>query len=301
MTEIAEFDPAKHVDRTNEQESFRALLDLSQEARVITIRADGGMGKSSLLKRFRLICQNWVPRIPCALIDLKLIKEPSQFIFKARKRLEPARFQRFDELERSLADDDFTPFGASAASGLATVEEQTGGTLIGRADRVVQFENVPSVEYHETERRPLTAGQQAIAYRVMTQTFFEELAEACSSQAAVFLIDTYEQSSADIQDWLQSTLLRMHVFEERCVGLIVVVAGQRVPDFSLLPRDWHARFVRPFDSLSELELEDVEELFRVSESEPEPAFVQAVFTAMRKKGMNLFAAQQWVQRFKAVG
>jgi hypothetical protein len=289
-----ELHPKHHYDREEEKDLFKDLLQLADDARVLTIRGRGGMGKSSLLKWFAYHCLWSDDVLACSLTSLSENTDHTPYGLISTIRSEPLfeklRFARYDELDRARTDSDFRPFRSrGSASGVANTGQVFGGVVAGVAERVV----AGNVQNYNEAPRTWTSAQESTARRVLVDAFFEDLGELTSEKAIVIMLDAFEQCHDPLRSWVRDRLLREHVFgkEERCHGLIVVLAGHDLPEISELPEHVHSRYVRSIDSLSTLEAEQVSDFLRLYQFEPTEKVLEFIQQALAL-GVTILAALQ---------
>jgi hypothetical protein len=113
------FDPRKFIDREFEQELFADLLLLQDDARILAIRDEGGMGKSHLLEKFQHRCLTNKPeRIPISLVKLDQLPDDSPLALIKLIVQHLARFEvacpRFTHYDSARVSADFMSIRASA-------------------------------------------------------------------------------------------------------------------------------------------------------------------------------------------
>src|SRR5262245_2873017 len=92
----------KYVTRTSELALFESVLQRTDGARILSIQADSGTGKSILLRQFRRHCRTHPDRIPISLIDFKDFRDgsPLALVRLIMKNLSNLEFASFVQLER---------------------------------------------------------------------------------------------------------------------------------------------------------------------------------------------------------
>jgi hypothetical protein len=270
-SEVA-FDPGTFINREAEQELFEELLAFQDDARVLTILAPAGMGKSILLKKFRHNCK-WFhdPPILTSLVPLDQLSEQTPFTlitkvendlikFADEVGLE-VRFPRFERLNDALRAKDFVPFLTIRDRRLHDIgiKSRTEGTSAGSSES-------------------WSAAKDDIARRECIKAFCEELYQIASAQPVIVLLDSWERSDSDLQEWILARVVRPLCFdlENRPAKFGLVLAGRELPDFRqrvggeaynrlvksvMSLRLWEERHVRAF-----LQAHGYEDLIHVNEA-----------------------------------
>jgi hypothetical protein len=283
----------KLVDRVEEQAKFYRLIELDDEARLLTLEDGGGQGKSSLLKSLKRDC---VARpTPVSLIALDGLQEhtPLAFVKALREDLRDfdLPFTEFDALEaerfRRTPPADLSTYTGTVDASNATVHP--GGIVGGLVY------NAPE----DADARWLTADELEILGRKMIQTFFGELAQYCDQELVVVLVDGFEACGETLEEWLLNYFLNWYCFQldRRPQRLAVVVAGRRTPDLSFLGEDRYGRLVVPIPALSPLEAEHVRELYTSRGVEPTPEEVVSLGNRLQQ-GLSVKVALQIIDLIK---
>jgi len=95
----------------------------------------------------------------------------------------------------------------------------------------------------EDSRLSLTHESDVERRNILTRTFFDDLTRL--DQIVVLILDTYEAASDEVKHWLSSFVLS-RVRGRR--NLILVIAGQRVPELDVEIEEWSLRHdMEPLD------------------------------------------------------
>jgi hypothetical protein len=221
------FAPERFIDREAEQELFEELLKFQDDSRLLTIRDEGGRGKSSLLKMLTYRC-GWQhdPPILASLVALDQMSDHTPFtlIMEIEKELAKSahvfgvdsRFIRFHTLNEARVSRDFTPFRTHTLSDL---------TLQGASDDILS----------PLSNENWSAEKEEIARRACVEAFLEDLRRLCDTQPVVALMDSWERSNPILQEWIINRIVLPLCFDSdnRPDKFILVLAGRELPDFKL--------------------------------------------------------------------
>ncbi|MFN8494155.1 MAG: hypothetical protein U0350_41535 [Caldilineaceae bacterium] len=260
------FDPQKFIDREFEQELFEELLQLKDQARILAIRDEGGMGKSQLLQKFQYRCRTaGRPRIPVGLVDLKQLPDPSPLglVQQIEKELTAfLKFPTFTQLETARRAYDFTTIRGAVdlrSANLHQAEMRVAGVMTNVAQAELITVNTATIT-------AFTPDQQATARDLCVQAFLDDLMAHCRQQLVVILLDSFEYCQGDLQAWLLDYFLEPHCFDlaRRPANLLVVLAGRELPNFE---QHWSldecAQLVKSVRALGKWQATHVEECLRV--------------------------------------
>ncbi|MEH1952169.1 hypothetical protein [Nostoc sp.] len=194
------------ANRTQELLLFNRMVEGSVANRVLLIKAESGLGKTSLLIRFKhtLSTKNTL----CVEMDLKSAQRGISYVFS--------------RIRKVLGEQHFPCLNAAVERYLRSGIEVSDTTIIGKDN---QFSVVLSNVDESTRNFRLTELREA---------FFHDLQRI--PQKLVFLFDTYEKAPQELADWLEGEFLADVVDTPK---LIVVIAGQRIPQATIEWMDLH--------------------------------------------------------------
>ncbi|HMQ33874.1 MAG TPA: hypothetical protein PKD53_24285 [Chloroflexaceae bacterium] len=292
------------VDRLEEIRKFRSSLEGTSGRRIILVTAGPGMGKSWLLRRF---AQEAEARGHArALIDFSdgQAYDVLTLVRRFRDLIDPVAFNRLTAtineataprlvIAEQAGPDPAVPTVslAGAQAGDVSIGDVAGGSIVKDNFFVVQTDN------------PLLL--QAIEDRV-TLVFFECLAEVVAAGRTVLLLfDSYERTSQEADRWVSNAAdrwlqreLLLRIRDGRLPGVVVVLAGRRVPPFDA---EW-ARVVGrlPLDLFT---LDDVAEYLRRNRRLPSltDAEVQTLYNAVQGNPQLLGIIGDNLERSTATG
>jgi hypothetical protein len=183
------------ANQTDHLDRFEKVITGKVLEQILLIQAPSGFGKSTLLRRFKHECQEkkfLVVPIPLKGADIGL-----PFLF--------------DCVFQELGQEYFPNFAEKLEPMVGRGVNISKNWTFGRQQIEIAL-NVDEAtrKYHLME---------------LQQSFFLDLSRIIGR--IVFLIDTFEAAPKEIQNWIESELLRATM---RISNLSVVVAGQNIPD-----------------------------------------------------------------------
>lgn len=204
-----------HVDRIHEMSLFTAALEGASAHRTFLIKAESGMGKSSLLTEFYVRAES------CrrAIIDLKPNNHGVYAVLAGLARdMDHASFERLFNRE---------PRNVNVT--------MTHNKLV-RADVDINLGGLPTMLAEEHDAQLIT----------LTRDFFTDLDQSrLPGQATVLIFDTFERAIPEVQAWISETFLG---FARKFDWLVIVVAGQTIPEPGLGWDNWCVeQTLRPLD------------------------------------------------------
>ncbi|MCG8349634.1 MAG: ATP-binding protein [Chloroflexales bacterium] len=230
------------VDRLIQLDRFRQSLRGASGRRIIVVTAPEGMGKSWLLRQFANEAQELDAR--SVLIDFSdgQAYDALALVRRFRDALDSAHFNPLTQAindttvprlsidngpgERSSAS---ISLGSGSEIGDVSIGDVAGGNILKDNLFIVQTDN------------PLAL--QALEDRI-TSVFFTCLAALSQETKIVFLFDSYERNSLESDRWAPNTTdrwitsqLLTRIREGRLANVLVVLAGNQVPDFGI---EWNA-------------------------------------------------------------
>jgi len=287
--------------------------------RLIVFHGVGGVGKSSLLRMFRLHCKG--EKIPVALASGDEAKSTLDVITRWMEDLK-ADGVKFSSLHKTLesyravqakvedqarkSQNKVADLAGKAASKTA---EAAGGALLGAAIGSI----VPGVGTAIGGMLGSAVGgmgaealtdwlrgfldKSAIDLlldpaKKLTSDFVEDLAKAAEKKRIVLLLDTYEQMSA-LEDWVGEVAQKIHP------NVLVVIAGRKLPDWQRVWSGWMMN--AQVEELKPMTEDIMRQLIHryyatMRGGEPDPAQVDAIVKFARGLPMVVTSAVQlWVK------
>jgi hypothetical protein len=328
--ELEPRDPRDLIDRSTEQDLFTQILpeagkDNASSARVLTIRAKGGAGKSALLERLLYNCRYVVsPRAVGCLIDLDQVKDPSPFSFILAfydgLREIPGvnvkelfvNFRRFNEARKRWDYAIFGPQDEAWSAGAGIVGSAQAGVLgPGARSSGINIEQISHIDTSymlQSQRQQFTDEQERWAREKCVAAFFDDLRIVCESQTIVILLDTWERCNLTLREWLLDVFLGIHCLGPdvslRPARLSIVIAGQPYHytdrPYGLRENELEHLFRSPDEfkvmvkvpkSLSELERDHIRQFIMLNNGGEEPSdAVLNVLEEQMVKGCTLSGA-----------
>jgi hypothetical protein len=259
------FDPKKFIDREFEQEIFEELILLKAQARILSIRDLGGMGKSQLLEKFQYRCRTIKPRIPVAFVHLGELPEQTPLLLARALVTQLSnfsiRFPAFHHMESARLSADFSSIRSSVylqgANFTAAKEVKISGTELN-------VERVSTINVGHAIQ--LTSEQELLARNASVQAFLDDLSATPLDRPVVLMLDAYEKCDPVLRAWIMQVLLDKYFFDlqDRPARLVLVVAGQEVPLFDQYWGPLDCELVtRSVSQLSRWKRQHVEECLRI--------------------------------------
>lgn len=188
------------VNRRNEIELFKALIDPTSLRRILLVEAEGGIGKSLLLREFDVICPADFIYIP---FDLKISNVGlTRLWLKCGDTLGWSSFPAFTNKINAFSNTDVSPSLEPTSVRLRLAE-------------------LLSNQAEESRRRKLS---------LLSEGFLSDLGKITNS--VVITIDAYEYASAELGSWITDKFLpQIRYFP----SLRIIISGRVVPVRSL---DW---------------------------------------------------------------
>ena len=185
------------ANRTKELEIFLKMAAGDHECCIMFVEGSSGMGKTSLLGRFKQECPNEVRYVP----------------FDCKGGVSVAAF--LSQIVVDLGREQFPSF-ASEVNGFIK-----GGVDFSEND--IAAENTISIAINSN----VDAAAQEYRLAQLQGAFFADLAKL--NHRTVIALDTYQLANKTLQNWIESTWLRA-VGRRQLNNIVTVVAGQSIPD-----------------------------------------------------------------------
>lgn len=225
------------VDRKNQLDGFGKMARGETAKCILAVCAEQiGMGKTWLIQRIRQECQTL--SLPTCYVDFRDRRawDYLKFVRAARDQMGDARFYELTKTVNDCTAINIQLAAAPAAPSSVTVGAQGGtvgdvsvnaqGAIIAGGNVVVVKDNNLYVQ----DDSPIA--RQAKEDRI-TSAFFACLSQLATPQCrAVFLLDSYEEHTEEIDGWLRDQLLA-RLRDKQLASVIVVIAGATVPEFGV--------------------------------------------------------------------
>jgi hypothetical protein len=244
------------VDRSQQTDAFRKMLDAQTLRQIMLIEARSGMGKTWLLHIF--IHEAKRRNLPLVYIDFA-DRQPYDSLMLIRRCRDGLGLEHFNQLTDVINYATTTHVTVSAAGhtpvGAVNVSIGSENVLTSSTINVSEVGNTVVKDNFFLINTDDSTIRQIVEDRI-TITFFACLARLCSKTKVVLLLDSYERNSLKSDQWVpraadrwvQNHLLA-RVHNAGFANLIVVLAGQRVPEFG---SEWNEvlgrKSVEPFVS-----------------------------------------------------
>ena len=259
-----EIPPENLVNRSTELDEFMNMLSLGDDTRLLTIRDEQGTGKSSLLRKLEYSCKyQRKPAVPVGRVSLDEQDITSRFtlVKRIRERLGKYDFPHFDYLESARISHFWPPFrppapgSASQVVGLTNLggASVTGGEFAGvkvQTEGPVYVDTSQEVTYSSEWASP---DQEPKAQERCIRAFLQDLRALADAEPVTVLLDTFEAHDRveELDTFIVDELVVPFCFDPgRPRSLLLVLAGQRLPNFEALLSDEDARLRRSRESLT---------------------------------------------------
>ena len=224
-------DPVKIVDRDPESRRFEDLLVFNTPKRVLTVSDSPGRGKTTLLQKLRWICE-FRHELPVVLVPLEEYDDhPDEFelVHDIVRQLKEAdvRFPAFEKLAAARSFHDNQAFLETYRS-VQGVVHAGGATVQGDATVAGVIYNIEHADQVGLAAWSDRADEEA--KRLCLDAFFGELAAAARERPIVFLFDTVDAATDQLQRWIYLQLVRRRVLADagQDQRLLVVLAGMDI-------------------------------------------------------------------------
>ena len=290
--------------------------------RILVIHGVGGVGKSSLLRMFRLHCKS--EKIPVALAsgddtksildvlarwteDLKTgVMKFATFsksfehyrtiqakVDEQAKKTQDARGRMADIAGKAASKTAETASGALLGAAIGSIIPGVGTAIGGSLGGVLGGMGAEALV--DWLRGFLTKPDIDLLLdpsKRLTTDFLEDLAKSAEKNRIVILLDTFEQMTT-LEDWVGDVAQKIHV------NVLLVIAGRKLPDWNRLWPGWMTN--AQVEELKPMTEEIMRQLIRryyatMRGGEPEPTQVEAIIRFARGLPMVVTSAVQlWVK------
>ena len=276
--------PDQFINRKVERDIFGELLQFKDDARLLAIEDKEGTGKSALLKMLRYQAFH-VYKKPVSIVQLEEEANNSTFAFIERLRKgfgNRGTFKNFDALNDARVNQISEGF---TVGGTVDAREAT----IGGSGHEFVGTKVNTTGMVVVNPTPWTPEKEQQAREKCIRGLLEDLK---SGDEMIVMMDSYEQSSLELREWILEVFLETLCFDSvsRPSRLIVVLAGRELPDFeAILDEPKYQQFVRS-RALSAWEEDHVKEFLKVHGHEDLSEEDVEYVWAKVKKGVSIASA-----------
>jgi tetratricopeptide (TPR) repeat protein len=271
--------------------------------RLLIIHGVGGVGKSSLLRMFRLHCKS--VRVPVALASGDEQKSALDVLTRWTDDLTadgvalPAfrkTLTQYRALYLKVEDETKKMAEKLAKEAAKTLVETAASTIPGLGPLVGKLggmgvEALTDWLFGRGFKKP-DVDLLLDPAKKLSEDFLTDVISAASKQRLVLMLDTFEQIDA-LTDWTREVAQRLHA------NALLVIAGRAVPNWD---RAWHGWMANAhIEELKPMTEENMRELVRryyatIRGGEPDPKQVEAIIAFARGLPMVVTSAVQlWVR------
>lgn len=181
------------ANRTKELEIFLKMAGGQHDCSIMLVEGESGMGKTSLLNRFRQQCPEEVAYVP---FDCKGVDSIASFLLEVAVELGREKFPTFLNKVKQFVQGE--------------VEFSENNIAAEKISIVINSQIEVAKNYY---------------LKQLQQAFIDDLARIQSQ--VVITLDTYQLASETLQEWVESNWLR--AVGRQLKNVVTVIAGQRVP------------------------------------------------------------------------
>ena len=186
--------PRNLANRTKELEIFLKMAAGDYDCRIMLIEGASGMGKSSLLSRFRYQCPS---DIKCVPFDCKGVNSIPAFLSEVMFDLGREQFPTFTQKVKVFVQGGVDFSENDVAADTISIAINSSVDLATQDYRLEQLQ----------------------------EAFFRDLAKL--QHRTVITLDTYQMASESLRGWIESKWLR--TVRRHLENVVTVIAGQSVP------------------------------------------------------------------------
>ena len=294
------------------REMFRQWLAApALPKRMLVVHGVGGVGKSSLLRMFRLHCKSI--GVPVALASGDEQKSALDVLTRWADDLKAdgvrlpefgKTFQHYRAIQAKV-ENEAAKTAAKLAKGVATtVVEAAASTIPGIGPLLGKLGGMGAEALVDWLRGFLAKPDIDLLLdpaKKLTADFLTDLGKAADRRRIVLMLDTFEQMTA-LEDWTRQVAQQLHP------NVLLVIAGRTIPAWDHAWPTWMAH--AQVEELRPMGEDDMRELIRryyatLRGGEPDPKQVEAIIRFARGLPMVVTSAVQlWVkygiENFEAV-
>jgi tetratricopeptide (TPR) repeat protein len=279
--------------------------------RMLVIHGVGGVGKSSLLRMFRLHCKS--VGVPVALASGDEQKSALEVLTRWADDLKAdgvrlpefdKTFQQYRAIQAKVENEATKVAGKLAKSAAATVVETVASTIPGIGPLLGKLGGMGAEALVDWLRGFLTKPDIDLLLdpaKKLTADFLADLQKAADRRRIVLMLDTFEQMTA-LEDWTREMAQQLHP------NVLLVIAGRTIPAWDHAWPTWMAH--AQVEELRPMGEDDMRELIRryyatLRGGEPDPKQVEAIIRFARGLPIVVTSAVRlWVkygiENFEAV-
>jgi tetratricopeptide (TPR) repeat protein len=276
--------------------------------RMLVIHGVGGVGKSSLLRMFRLHCKS--VGVPVALASGDEQKSALEVLTRWADDLKAdgvrlpefdKTFQQYRAIQAKVENEATKVAGKLAKTAAATVVETVASTIPGIGPLLGKLGGMGAEALVDWLRGFLTKPDIDLLLdpaKKLTADFLADLQKVANRRRIVLMLDTFEQMTA-LEDWARE------VAQQLPANVLLVIAGRALPNWDRAWPGWMAN--AQVEELKPMSEDDMRELVRryyatLRGGEPDPKQVEAIIRFARGLPMVVTSAVQlWVRYPDTVG
>jgi hypothetical protein len=298
---MARVDETKIFDREVEAETFGKMVRMVIPRRVMVVSDKGGMGKTDLLRKLRLLCERDYD-VPVALLPLEdFASRPDEFavVSSMHKALRDsgAHLPSFDELNQARALKNTTGF-LERLERVAAVVDMRNAAVTGAAKIAAMMINVEHAQ--NVVLPPWSEDADAQARALCVEAFLADLRAYAQERPVALLFDSVEKIGEHLRRWVLSEIVRkLALTDWESRKLVIVLAGQGAREmvYGRLPEVQH-NCIEPVFAFQPWTAGQVREFLEVNDlTDMRPNEVEAIHSLLTG-GHTLAAALMYARLFK---
>jgi len=270
--------------------------------RLLVIHGVGGVGKSSLLRMFRLHCKS--VRVPVALASGDEAKSAVDVLSDWTEDLKAdgvklptftKTFEHYRVIQSKVEEQTRKAQQATLSKAAKTVVETAASTIPGLGPLVTILGGASAEALADWLRGFLSRPDIDLLLdpaKKLSEDFLNDVARIAPKQRLVLMLDTFEQMTA-LEDWARNLAQQTHP------NVLLVIAGRAMPNWSRQWPGWMAQ--AQVEELKPMSEDDMRMLVRryyatMRGSEPDPVQVESIIRFARGLPIVVTSAVRlWVQ------
>lgn len=194
-----------YVNREQEVALFKEMLEGKIDQHILLLKADAGMGKTTLMLKLFDVAHQY----PRAYLSLKGLNETWRVLERLASQFGRQKFESFYSQLSTISH--------------VKVQVEVSDTKFGLGSRTTIDARGGEISQKHLEMQE----------EVLIVSFFNDLEvlHRSTNQRIVFLLDTYDQATDKIKEWISISLLNQI---RNLPWLVTVIAGRQIPDIEAI-------------------------------------------------------------------
>jgi hypothetical protein len=262
------FDPKQFLDRDEARGRFLDLMEFRDDRRLLAIRAQGGAGKTGLLRWCEWKCkfpdEGSAPR-PVSRVPLDQIEggRVIDLVDQIKNDLSMLEWSTFEVIRRRWLLYDLNLVAEGFGRNLI---DNRGANISGSPTFAGQYFEVQSENFYVLSGRGWPSKQhEDQANKAYVEAFCADLRRNADERHVVLIFDSYDKAPGKLREWVE-TFIHTHCLERegRPSQLAVVLAGRWLPpSFKAKLREQFEEFIELIETFEEWSEELVGEFLKI--------------------------------------